>query len=231
MAKGKSNKNERFRTTDSLKRPKHHLQPRESILIVCEGKETEPRYFRSFREMYKLELVEIEIIGEGAAPITVVDRAIEIQKEREKEAKNASKEGIFNKPKFDEVWCVFDREGNHQSPSFHPAVNKALANKLKLAISNPSFEFWFIIHFEQTTKPFQNADDVIAYLKKNHLPDYEKNSEVCNKIFHLTDTAINYSELIIKNHQGNSSELYPSPSTEVHLLIKKLKAMSNYGAL
>ena len=229
MAKGnkkdRNSRNGRFRNADSLKRPKHHLQPRESILIICEGKETEPRYFRSFREMYKLELVEIEIIGEGAAPITVVDRALEIREEREEEAK---KKGFFTKPKFDEVWCVFDREGNHQSPSFHQAVNKALAKKLELAISNPSFEFWFIIHFEQTTKPFQNASDVIPHLKK-HIPNYQKNLEVCNKIFHLTEDAIKHSEWILNSHKENSAESYPNPSTEVHMLVKKLKAMTKYG--
>jgi len=217
--------NTRIRTIDSLKRPDPRRQPRKSMLIVCEGQETEPRYFTSLKAMYKLKLVEIEIIGKGETPITVVNRALTMQEEREKDAE---KDGFFTGSKFDEVWCVFDREGNHQSPSFHQAVNKALANKLELAISNPSFEFWFIIHFEQTTKPFQNASDVIPHLKK-HIPNYQKNLEVCNKIFHLTEDAIKHSEWILNSHKENSAESYPNPSTEVHMLVKKLKAMTKYG--
>ncbi len=47
-------------------------------------------------------------------------------------------------------------------------------------INNPCLEFWFILHFEQTTKYFPKCKESIKYLKK-HLKDYEKNKKYFTK--------------------------------------------------
>ena len=48
MAKSKSKQNKRkARDLSSLDRRSRHQRPRKSILIVCEGKATEPNYFKS----------------------------------------------------------------------------------------------------------------------------------------------------------------------------------------
>lgn len=48
------------------------------ILIVCEGKQTEPNYFRGFK------LTNVDVDGAGADPMTVVERAKEIVLEQHK---------------------------------------------------------------------------------------------------------------------------------------------------
>ncbi len=49
---------------------------------------------------------------------------------------------------FEEVWVVFDVEhaSNGRGPAIAPAVQAAIGKKLKLAISNPSFEVWYLLH-------------------------------------------------------------------------------------
>jgi hypothetical protein len=49
-----------------------------TILIVCEGKNTEPSYFRQF----KLSTATIKPIGEGYNTVSLVNRAIQLSEEK-----------------------------------------------------------------------------------------------------------------------------------------------------
>jgi hypothetical protein len=53
------------------------------FLIVCEGERTEPNYFKSIRNSLPQEDMEtIDIQGEGANTITIINRAIQLKNER-----------------------------------------------------------------------------------------------------------------------------------------------------
>jgi len=116
-------------------------------------------------------LVDVRIVGVGGAPVTVVEKAIELRDERAREAKRAERKGTFGPPAFDEVWCVFDIEQDGYNPSLPKAISIALGNELQLALSNPAFEFWFLLHFEHTTRPFANGKKLVHALKQ-HLCNY-----------------------------------------------------------
>ena len=45
--------------------------------------------------------------------------------------------------------------------------------KIMIIVNNPCLEYWFLQHFEQTSKYFATYDKLEKPLKK-HLPDYEK---------------------------------------------------------
>ena len=79
-----------------------------TFLIVCEGTKTEPNYFRSFPVSTR---PEIEIIGAGCETIAVVNRALELSKDKS----------------FDRVWCVFDRDPSCDKTAqrFNDALQKA----------------------------------------------------------------------------------------------------------
>lgn len=47
-------------------------------------------------------------------------------------------------------------------------------------VNNPCLEFWFLLHFEQTSKYFATCSDARAQLKK-HLKDYEKTQKIFTK--------------------------------------------------
>ena len=98
-----------------------------TILIVCEGKNTEPSYFRQF----KLSSATIKAIGNGHNTTSLVNQAIEL-----------SRGGVY-----DQVWCVFDKD-QFPAADFNNAINIANAQNFGVAYSNQAFEYWFILHFE-----------------------------------------------------------------------------------
>jgi hypothetical protein len=77
------------------------------ILIVCEGKNTEPSYFRQF----KLTSATIKPVGEGYNTISLVKRAMQLALEK----------------KYDQVWCVFDKDDFPEN-DFNDAITIASAN-------------------------------------------------------------------------------------------------------
>lgn len=97
------------------------------ILIVCEGKNTEPSYFRQF----KLTSATIKPVGEGYNTISLVNRAMQLALEK----------------KYDQVWCVFDKDDFPEN-DFIDAITIASANGFGVAYSNQSFEYWLILHFD-----------------------------------------------------------------------------------
>lgn len=140
-------------------------EPRRRILVLCEGGETEPGYLRAIRTEFRNPLVEIVIEGYGEDPKALVERAVAMKHEAEREARRRS-DGLL---RYDEVWCVFDVDDHSRLPD---ARQQAQAHGIRLAISNPCFELWALLHFQEQTA-FLNREKVRGSLKK-HLPEYKK---------------------------------------------------------
>lgn len=113
------------REAPDLKRSAPVKEEKPTILIVCEGENTEPSYFRQFR----LSNAIVKPIGEGYNTLSLVKRARELADE---------------KP-YDQVWCVFDKDG---FDDFNEAINTAKAKGYRVAYSNQAFEYWIILHFD-----------------------------------------------------------------------------------
>ncbi len=193
------------------------------ILIVCEGAETEPNYFKSLRDFLKLSIIQVQIQGRASAPITVINEALKQVEKREQEIERNP-----NLKRFEAVWCVFDVENPHHNSTFDQAVQIAKQNKFQLAVSNPAFEFWYILHFEYTTRPFVDGDELKRYLKQNHISGYDPAKSVFDELMDTIRVAIQNSKSILKNHpQGEQP--FPNPSTQVHLLVEEMVEMSPSG--
>ncbi|MEE3718445.1 RloB family protein [Tumidithrix elongata RA019] len=110
------------------------------ILIACEGENTEIIYFKAIRQKLRLPREQIIVISpEGTDPLTIVNEAIA---ERDELKYNRAWE------KDDSAWAVFDGDEHidNNYSRWCEALLKAERNKINLAISNPSIEFWFLIH-------------------------------------------------------------------------------------
>jgi hypothetical protein len=124
----------------SLGRTVGVLQPRKTLLLFCEGARTEPEYFEALRRMPEVRekaSVEIKIeagVG-GSAPLTLVRAAVDAKGRCTRE-----------KGEIDEFWCVFDVEWPTNHPNLTEAIRLAETNGIELAISNPCFELWLILH-------------------------------------------------------------------------------------
>lgn len=127
QAKERKAHRDRIKKAPSLNRSMPVIPKKEKILIVCEGKNTEPSYFNQFR----LSTATVYPVGEGYNTESLVERAIELSK----------------KEKYDQVWCVFDKD-SFPNKSFNAAIENAQRNGMKVAYSNQSFEYWLLLHFE-----------------------------------------------------------------------------------
>jgi hypothetical protein len=223
LAMRKSNNHRGFipvsqnRPIGSYDRRPGDLSPRQCILIVCEGKVTEPLYFEGLRTHQRLTTVEVEIEGKGEAPISVVDHAIVSRNIRIKEIRNHT----TRRPNYDEVWCVFDVENLNDNPSFTQAIDKANQNHLHLAISNPCFEYWYLLHFVYTSRPYRDASELISDLHIQ-FPEYEKNKNIFPTLVDNTKIAIRRAHRVLTSGQADRGGRYPNPSTDVYLLVQKL---------
>lgn len=115
--------------------------PKIRLVIICEGENTEPQYLKDFARHVGNPLVEIEVVGGAGVPMTLVDRAIEARR------RLLRRDGYQNG---DMVWAVFDRD---EHPQVADARARAAANHVHVAYSNPCFELWLILHFEDFDAP------------------------------------------------------------------------------
>ncbi|MGB7443296.1 MAG: RloB family protein [Coleofasciculaceae cyanobacterium] len=173
---------------------------RQRFLIVCEGKETEPNYFKSFR----VPRVVIEIQGLGKNPTNLVEKAKDLRKQED----------------YDQVWCVFDCNSWTEN-DFNSAIKNAQKGKIKVAYSNESFELWYILHFQFLDNGIPRKDyckkltSLIGY-------EYQKNSDVIyDELIDKQHTAIKNADNLLKQYNPLNPAM-DNPSTTVHLLVKEL---------
>ena len=114
-------------------------EPRLRLLVVCGGKRTEPDYFRGLKSHLRNPAVQIRLKPKVGAPRDLVEHARKIAPDGGDE--------------FDEVWCVVD------SDEFDLKQAVALAAKLnvRLAVSNPCFELWLLLHHQDCEAPLCDA--------------------------------------------------------------------------
>ena len=128
-------------------------QSYDRVLIVCEGEQTEPLYFESFKQEYDLSSANVVVTdaSKGSDPVSIIKQD------------NA----------FDSVFCVFDKD---QHGNYDNAVRmlSKVNSKFTAITSVPCFEYWFSLHFEYTTKSFPSASAVISELKKHRMGDEER---------------------------------------------------------
>jgi hypothetical protein len=134
------------------------LEPKPIVLIVCEGRQTEPGYFHGLSASVKNPRVTIEIAPETGVPKTIVNFA----KKHKKAADDAAKRERDDNLRYDTVWCVFDVD---EHPHIPEARRMANDNGIDLAVSNPSFELWLLLHFRDGPGARQRWE-VLAMLKK-----------------------------------------------------------------
>ena len=197
------------RSKSDFRRHQGQKPPGKVMIIVCEGKETEPNYFESLRQKFRLSTLSVKVVSGKVAPISVVDCGIE-EKRKIGEAT-------------DEVWCVLDTENPNKNSSLLPAIEKAKKANLNLAISNPSFEYWYFIHFECSSRPFANGQEMKRKLKV-YIPKYDENMNAFPVLDKLTSVAIQNAENLRKRSSENW-DLFPNPSTKVDKLVQEIIEM------
>ncbi|RJP52704.1 MAG: RloB domain-containing protein [Anaerolineaceae bacterium] len=197
------------RSKNDFQRRQGQKPPGKVVIIVCEGKETEPNYFEALRQKFRLSTLNVRLVPGKGAPINVVDYGIEEKRKIEEPT--------------DEIWCVLDTEAPDKNSSLLPAIEKAKKANLNLAISNPSFEYWYFIHFECSNRPFANGQEMKRKIK-SYIPDYNESMNVFPVLDSLTPEAIKNADKLRKRSQ-ESWDVFPNPSTGVDKLVQEIIEM------
>lgn len=145
-----------------------------SILIVCEGEETEPNYFKAF----PVTGVKVEVQGTGRSNISLLNESIKIWTDY-------ANEDMF----FEIIWCVFDRDSfplidynqafydlEHKQLELNRKFSKKVKRKIKfnIAYSNEAFEIWYLLHYNYHTSGI-NRKRYKKMLTKRMGKEYKKN--------------------------------------------------------
>ncbi len=199
------------------------------VLIVCEGEETEPAYFRAIQRKIRLpntNIIKIISSYPQREPMDIADCT----------SKEIEKANSVLKP-YNYVFCVFDGDIKNR---FEEAckkimdVCKDMKNKDDvLARSWPCFEYWILLHFEYKRPVFPKESPCIdctdklekRIKKEKHLPKYKKNYNGFEILIDRLETAIQNSK---KSCHEASNDITGNPTaTEVYKVLEwlqKLKA-------
>lgn len=184
-------------------------EPALRILIVCEGEVTEREYFEGFRRWCKNPRVEIDFEGPAGVPLTLVRRAKELRDRADREASRTGDDFL----RYDEVWCVFDVDDH---PFVPDARFQARAANLRLAMSNPCFELWLLLHFAENPG-MQHRDELKARLC-SHMPNVSEKHVDFEMLVAGYDAAYHRAERLARDAHERGDDVTGNPSTEVYLL-------------
>lgn len=126
-------------------RKSQRIRNQRRILIVCEGQETEPNYFRAFPanpEVYD----KLDVVGTGYNTLSLVKKAVELKNEAARQ-----------RAPYIDVWAVFDLD-DFSVENFQKARDLAQKNQIKCAYSIESFELWYILHFQYLDAALSRTD-------------------------------------------------------------------------
>lgn len=204
--------------TDFRRKSSAQKETRDRILIVCEDEKRSVEYFDALCTDLELTAAEVRVCGEecGSAPSSVYNYA------KQAVEKDIQENGQDNA--FDRAYCVFDKDdhGDYQSTLTAMKANPKHKGVTVIPITCiPCFEFWILLHFEQTTKPLESRK-ISAEIKK-HLAHFKKESTRYSELYsELRDKmaeAIKHSKIVLRQVTESDTD---NPSTNLHLLIEDL---------
>jgi len=162
------------------------------ILIACEGKDTEPRYFNAIRKDLRLSTVQVLVLPHnGTDPLSVVNAVLWAREDAKSEKRWENE---------DSAWAVFDGDEHiaNNPINWKQAIQKAESQKINLAITNPSIEFWYLIHFQDRFANIQR--DKTKELLKLYIPNYDK-----SQCYYLNFLKPNTTQAIARSHNLTNS--------------------------
>ena len=138
------------------RRPSQVRSPLPGVVVVCDDSRTAPAYFDELkREVKQHTTLKIGPARcQGAAPDAVVEQAI-IEREKLREDGDDR----------DSVWALIDME---QEPFARKRATdaKELGEQrgITVALSDPCYEVWTLLHLENTGRQFSDCGQVLSHL-------------------------------------------------------------------
>jgi hypothetical protein len=108
-------------------------------------------------------------------------------------------------------------------PLIPEATDQAKANGIELAISNPCFELWALLHFQDQQAHIERGK--VQHLCATHMPRYEKklDYEILRPKY---SNAVKRAEDLERLHESRGTA-GANPSTTVYRLVELIKAQAS----
>jgi hypothetical protein len=175
-------------------------------VIFCEGEASEPDYINAVKRLPQVQLntaVNIEIDPGQGVPLTLVERAVARQ---------------LDDDEVDECWCVFDVEWPRHHPNLDRALQLANTNGIHLAVSNPCFELWLILHFQNQTAFLHNRAAEKVSRSLDGRPN--KRLDAAKYMPHRQAAARRAASLVTRHQRDQTPFPDDNPSSTMHELLR-----------
>ena len=192
-------------------RPRRSLSPkriRGVIRIHAEGRVTEPEYLEKLARRHR-DKVRIEFGRLGEGPDSLVDGACKDMDENRRSQRRCD-------PLYEQVWCVFDVDAH---PNISHAVDKALQKGIEIAVSNPCFELWLVLHRQDQTAYIERHDTQRLARNLGLTKGKALGERVFDDLMHTYEDAKKRAMGLDLMHERNHSPPRSNPSTGVWRLV------------
>ena len=187
------------------------------VAIGCEGKnKTETIYFKNFSSR------ECNIkfsTGRHTDPVGMLNDLLDFMKEEDIKSEYG-----------DKIYLLIDTDINQNKQiKIDEIKEKCEQNGIELITSTPTFEYWYILHYEYTAKKYQNSKSVKEEIKTK-ITNYSEKMNVYPIIADKTEEAIKNAKIIEKFHHDNGIEVddeKANPHTSVYRVVEELNTKNN----
>jgi len=193
----------KIKRTKLLER-EHDRRDTKLFIVATEGKETEKQYFRMFNSTrIKVEILATTEDGKSS-PEYVLERLDKCKKQ-------------YDLNEDDMLWLVsdVDRWGDKKLSA---ACSQARQRGYNLAISNPCFEVWLTLHFEDINTEDRTCDNFKARLR-TILGSYNGSNLNISAYKPNTKDAVNRAKNL---HPSSQQDWPPTLGTHVYRLVEIL---------
>lgn len=226
------------RTFGQRTNSKIELRPKKKYFIVGEGNKTEVDYFNGIfnhrKELNIDELIDIIVVERDEDSISHSHPKHLLNSALTKFNKVPVPEGyetIEYDNNIDEIWLLFDRDPcNFSKEQFDEIYNTCNQNNIKIGFTNPTFEFWLLLHCTDVSQYDQNT--LLENRKINNkrrflegelskiLDGYKKK----NIRFERFKDKIDYAILQEKNYTQQFPQMFDSLGSNIGTLLEKMKS-------
>lgn len=179
------------------------------MLIFCEGEASEPDYLNALKRLPEIRAntaINLVIDPTSGVPLDLVKKAV-LRKESDSE--------------IDECWCVFDVEWPKHYPNLDRALRIASAEGIGVAISNPCFELWLILHFQDHSAFLDNRGAELISRRLDGRPGKRLDGAKYMPLRH--DACSRAADLVVRHEQDGTTFPNDNPSSTMHELLAAIE--------
>ena len=199
---------------EQRKRNRNKRKTKSFVVIGCEGKnKTETTYFKNY---IGRECIVKFSTGIHTDPVGMANDLVDFLKTEDLGIEHG-----------DKVYLLIDTDVNeNKQEQIDKAKEICINNNIELVTSTPAFEFFYMLHFDYTTKCYQSSKQIKSELRKK-IPKYSEKMNVYPLIYKQTEKAIENAKKVEKFHLKNNQNIdsdKANPHTGAYRVVEEISS-------